>query len=92
MQLVDTKNEYKIATVRLQGTPDLEDLTGMTRFIMGIDPTYETVVRSEKINHPGWITIESYKTEEDAKEGHERWLEEFEGTGMPGLLEKIYGR
>ncbi len=39
---------------------------------------YETMVRHAKVNHNQFYTVEQYKTEKEAKEGHFRWLDKYQ--------------
>ena len=51
------------------------------------DRDYETAVSSPEYNSGQWVVVEAYNTFEDAKKGHESWVEKMQNNPPPKLVD-----
>ena len=50
---------------------------------------YETAVQHPEYNDGKWIIVESYDTEEDAHNGHEKWVKIMTSDFLPAELKDV---
>ncbi len=64
---------------------------------------WETGVSHPEYNSGKWVIVEKYESKEDAKEGHQRWVQKMTGETLPdelrdvadseiGLLNDVFGK
>ena len=47
---------------------------------------YETAVSHPAYNDDKWVIVEVYDTEEQAREGHDKWIKVMTSTNLPARL------
>lgn len=50
---------------------------------------YETAVGHPEYNNGEWVIVEAYDTEEDARNGHEKWVKTMTGDSLPNELKDV---
>lgn len=50
---------------------------------------YETAVAHPSYNDGKWIVVEGYDTEEEARDGHEKWVKIMTAESLPSILNDV---
>lgn len=53
------------------------------------DHPYETAVAHPSYNRGNWVIVESYDTEEDARNGHNKWVKTMTADSLPAILKDV---
>jgi hypothetical protein len=53
------------------------------------DQPYETGIKHPLYNDGGWVIVEMYDSKEDAKKGHQEWVDIFSKDELPNNLKDV---
>lgn len=73
--------------------PDLFGRQGLIISTIGdmgdTEHSYETAVSHPEYNDGRWVIVQEYDTEEDARNGHEKWLKTMTADALPNELRDV---
>ena len=74
---------------RMVGRYETDDLFVDTCLVTDVEDPYETAVGHVEYNNGKLIIVETYKTESEAKAGHDRWVDTMLQDNLPESLTDV---
>ena len=67
-------------------TDEEKKITVDTCMVTDSQDPFETGISCPLYNNGEWVIVETYKTREEAQEGHEKWVKKMTGDILPEML------
>ena len=84
LDMADNYEERKVAHYEKEG-----EVTIDTAEVTDSDKSYETAIAHPSYNNGKWVIVELYDTEDEAKTGHDKWVEIMIAKKLPSKLKDV---